>query len=374
MRAGRLTGLRRIPPLVGRVRPDVVLFNSWHGKVADNPRAIDEELRRRDAPFERVWVVEEGSRAPEGATVVRPDSLAYLRRLGAARYIVSNNTLPGYFRKKPGATYVQTWHGGALKRIAFDIERPSFPDSERYLETLGREVAGWDYLVAPSRFSADVFRRAFRYEGEILETGYPRTDLLVSVERERVRARTREELGISPETRAVLYAPTWRDNTAFSTDLDLTALAERLGGGHVVMLRAHKAVAATATIDRHPRLLDVSGRDDVRELLLAADVLVTDYSSVMFDFAVTGKPMLFFTYDLDAYRDALRGFCFDFASEAPGPLVSSGADLIEGLRSLDDVAARYADRYARFRRRHCHLDDGRAAERVVDAVFAGQPA
>ena len=115
----------------------------------------------------------------------------------------------------------------------------------------------------------------------------------------------------------------------------------------------------------------MSDRDDIGELFLAADVLVTDYSSVMFDFAVTRKPILFFTYDLEFYRDELRGFYFDLEEEAPGPLIASSDDLVDALRDIDGVRARYADRYERFHRRFCHLEDGHAAERVVDAVFAG---
>ena len=369
MRAESLPGLRRIPPLVRRVKPDVVLFNSWWGKLADSPKAIAEELRRRDAPLEHVWVLNDESAAPDGATVVRPGSLPFLQQTGRARYIVSNNTLPGYFRKKPATTYVQTWHGTPLKRIGFDIEDPSFADSERYLADLRREVAMWDVLVSPNGFSTEVLRRAFQYEGKIIETGYPRTDVLFASDRDRVRARARGELGIPDGARAVLYAPTWRDDDQFSTQLDFGGLLDGLGDDWVLILRAHSAVAATVATDGHPRLRNASDRDDVGELLLAADVLVTDYSSVMFDFAATGKPMVFFTYDLEHYRDKVRGFCFDFPAEAPGPLVRTTPELLDALRGVDDVAARYAAAHERFRRRFSHLDDGRAAARVVDAVF-----
>ena len=119
----------------------------------------------------------------------------------------------------------------------------------------------------------------------------------------------------------------------------------------------------------HPSVRDVSHHPDIAGLYLAADVLVTDYSSVMFDFAITGKPQLFFTYDLEFYRDELRGFCLDFEAEAPGPLVAETGDLADALLDVDAVHARYADAYAEFRRRYCHLDDGGAAARVVESVF-----
>jgi CDP-glycerol glycerophosphotransferase len=371
MKPGRLPGLRRIPPLLRRVKPDVVLFNSWGGRLADSPKAIAEELRRRDFSLEHVWVLREDSEAPDGCTAVRPGSLGYLEQLGRARYIVSSNVLPSYFRKKKETAYLQTWHGTPLKRIAFDIERPAFEAKDSYVSDLRREVRNWDFLVSPNGFSTDVLRRAFRYDGPILETGYPRNDLLSSPERDAVRARIRRELGIDEGVRAVLYAPTWRDNASFSTELDLTATAAELGDGYVILLRVHRAVADTAAVGDHPGLRNVSARDDVGELFLAADVLVTDYSSVMFDFAVTGKPILLFTYDLEFYRDELRGFYFDLAEEAPGPLIETQPDLIEALRGLHEVQARFAGPYERFRRRFCHLEDGHAAERVVDAVFFG---
>jgi CDP-glycerol glycerophosphotransferase len=302
--------------------------------------------------------------------VVRPGSLAHLEQLGRARYIVSSNVLPGYFRKKRATSYLQTWHGTPLKRIAFDMQDPSFAAGrQRYFAMLEREIANWDFLVSPNPFSTEVLRRAFRYEGEIVETGYPRNDVLSAPDREPMRARLRAELGIADGVRAVLYAPTWRDNASFSTELDLPAMAAELGEGYAILLRAHKAVAATVALDEGSGVLNVSDRDDVAELFLAADVLITDYSSVMFDFAVTGKPMLFFTYDLAWYRDELRGFYFDLEHGAPGPLIDDAGELVDALRHVDRVHAEHAGAYERFHRRFCHLEDGRAAARVVDAFF-----
>ena len=358
-----------MPALARRVEADVVLFSSWWGKLADSPMAIADELRRRDAPLRQVWVLEDVSAAPDGAVAVRPGTVRYLLETGRARYLVSNTTLPGYFRKKSGSTYLQTWHGTPLKRIGFDIERPAFPDSARYLDDLRREVDEWDFLVSPNRFSTEIFRGAFHYQGEIIETGYPRNDVLVGADSKPLRERVRERLGIARGKRAVLYAPTWRDDAQFSTELDTDTLASGLGDGWVVLVRAHTSVASTLELADGPRVRNVSRLDDIGPLLLAADVLVTDYSSVMFDFAATGKPMVFFTYDLERYRDEVRGFYFDLADDAPGPLVRTTTDLVDAVRDVHTSAHDYAAAYARFRQRFCHLDDGRAAARVVDEVF-----
>jgi CDP-glycerol glycerophosphotransferase len=190
--------------------------------------------------------------------------------------------------------------------------------------------------------------------------------------------------GVAPDATLVLYAPTWRDDLLdehgrqdFSLHLDLDELTRRLGPDVQVMVRTHFLVSAERPPIDRPGVLDVSSYPDVSDLYLAADVMVTDYSSTMFDFAVTGKPLLFFTYDLAHYRDTLRGFYFDFERHAPGPLLHTSTDVVDALADLPLVRARYAQAYARFRAAYCHLDDGAAATRVIDRFFVtstGAPA
>ena len=164
---------------------------------------------------------------------------------------------------------------------------------------------------------------------------------------------------------------TWRDDESFALELDLRELIDGLAGEWCLLLRAHKAVADTVEYEPGTGVVNVSHYPDIRDLYLATDVLLTDYSSAMFDFAVTGRPMLFYTYDLAEYRDQVRGFYIDFEHEAPGPLLTTTAEVRDALRELSDVERRYADPYARFVERFCSLEDGRASERVLDAVFAG---
>jgi CDP-glycerol glycerophosphotransferase len=361
MRLGRIPGLRQVPAWLRRVDAETVLFESWQGAYSDNPRAISEGLTRRRPDLSRRWATE--------ADGLPPNSRQYLAALGRARYLVTNLHMPAYYRKKPGTLYLQTWHGTPLKRIGFDIGRPAFPARKRFEDDLRRDVARWDVLISPNRFSTDVFRRAFGYDGRIVETGYPRNDVLRSPEAGQIRETVRRRLGLSNGTRAVLYAPTWRDNESFSLELDLEQLRSRLGDGWIVLLRAHTRVADTVDPRASGGAVNVSAYPDIRDLYLAADVLVTDYSSVMFDFAVTGKPMLFYTYDLAEYRDEIRGFYFDFEREAPGPLLATTEEVTDALEGLDSAESRYAEPYAQFLQRFCYLEDGRASERVIDAVF-----
>jgi CDP-glycerol glycerophosphotransferase len=155
----------------------------------------------------------------------------------------------------------------------------------------------------------------------------------------------------------------------FRLPFDVGAFTEQLGDDHVLLLRLHYMLTSRFKAAEHPAVRDVSFYADISRLYLAADVLVTDYSSAMFDFAITGRPILFFTYDLDDYRDRARGFYFDFTPVAPGPLLSTTQEVLDALRGLTAVNERFADAYARFRERFCHLEDGHASDRVLDRLL-----
>jgi CDP-glycerol glycerophosphotransferase len=222
-------------------------------------------------------------------------------------------------------------------------------------------------------------RRAFRYEGEICEYGYPRNDQMCRPDAPELAAKVRERLGLDPAKRVVLYAPTWRDNQVYANGrryrfdmrLDLERAWQALGEDHVILVRGHHHMADDVTAGMRPGFaLNVTAYPDITQLYLVSDVLVTDYSSAMFDYAVTGRPMLFFTYDLAEYRDNLRGFYFDFEAEAPGPLLATSAEVIEAIGDIDSVASRYGEAYQRFAATFCPLDDGKAAARVCDRLFA----
>ena len=371
---GRALGARTLQRL-GTPSPRRVFYNSFNGQFSDSPRAIYEELVRRDGDLQHTWIGNGGGEFPPTVATVAPYSLGYLRAAARAGFIVSNRQLPNNYRKRPGTTYLQTWHGTPLKRIGFDNDR--WKEKPRGLEHMARDFAKWDFLVSQNPFSTEIFRRAFRFEGEILETGYPRNDALNAPSAAATRARVRENLGIEDGVRAILYAPTWRDNVVddrgalkFSLALDADRLEAALGTDHRLLVRLHYLLTSAPVGGLGTFVRNVSSYPDIRDLYLAADVLVTDYSSAMFDFAVTGKPIVFFPYDLDEYRDSVRGFYFDLEAEAPGPVCRTAQGVIEAIRHLDSVHASYAAQYVRFRDRFCPFDDGGAAARVVDRVIA----
>jgi CDP-glycerol glycerophosphotransferase len=291
--------------------------------------------------------------------------------LEAADVVVSNchvDLVP--WRKQPGAIYLQTWHGTPLKRI--HRSALTHPD-DAVMDALDAEIGRWDHLVSPSPAATGLLRSAFGYAGHVLETGYPRNDALVGPDAATRRTEVRRQLGIADGTTVVLYAPTYRDDDlaggAGRLGLDPEALVDRLGPGHLLLLRRHYYLGHQRGVADTARVRDVSAHAEIADLHLAADVLVTDYSSSLFDFAVTGKPIVLFAYDLEHYRDELRGFTLDLATEMPGPVVLETGALAEALSDLPCLRGRWAERYAAFQQRFCHLEDGHASERVLDAVW-----
>ncbi|MGY1814402.1 CDP-glycerol glycerophosphotransferase family protein [Blastococcus sp. SYSU D00820] len=351
-----------------------IVYTSFRGLFSDSPRAIFEALRERGDDVTHTWLTSPaGEHAfPADVETVPFGSPASIAALEAADVVVSNDHIPLDWEKRPEATYIQTWHGTPLKRIHNDVRWAP----EGRLAYLEHDIARWDHLLSPNPVSTPRFRKAFGFDGPVHETGYPRNDLLNSPQRDQVRAALRAELGIAEGTRVVLYTPTWRDDLVFEGQgpdfafpVDLADFADRLGGDSVLLLRLHNMVSSRLEpIDGMP-VRDVSAHPDIRDLYLAADCLVTDYSSTMFDFAITGKPILFFTYDLADYRDRLRGFYFDLEDVAPGPMLSTSEELVTALGDLDAVAAAHAERYREFRETFCSLEDGHATQRVLDLFF-----
>ncbi|MFJ6851238.1 CDP-glycerol glycerophosphotransferase family protein [Streptomyces sp. NPDC091271] len=359
---------------------DAVLYSSFDGRqYSDSPRAVHEELVRRRTEVEHLWVVrDQQAVVPAGVRAVALHSAEWHEALARSRWIVTNTQLPEWFERAEGQFVVQTWHGTPLKRIGRDLAGTAFADTA-YMESMPRRAAQWSVLVSPNRFSTPVLRRAFGHTGEVLECGYPRNDLLYASDRAKVAAAVRQSLAVPEGKRVVLYAPTWREDRpkqsglyGLDLQLDLEQARKALGDDHVLLVRRHYLVGGSIPEDDFVR--DVSRHPDVAELMLISDVLVTDYSSLMFDFAQTGRPMLFHTYDLEHYRDTLRGFCFDFENRAPGPLITDSASVVEALRDPEAATAGHREAYAGFREAFCDLDDGTAAAQVVDRMLKGAQA
>ncbi|MFE9422203.1 CDP-glycerol glycerophosphotransferase family protein [Kitasatospora sp. NPDC006697] len=358
------------------LRETVLYMTAGGGTYSGSPRAIHQELVRRGLPLEHLWTVDDGQAdLPESARALRQWSPEWFEAMATTKYLVTSAQLPDFFVVRPDQVVLQTWIGTPLKRIGHDFEKIWFIDSN-YLKHLDREVPQWSKLVSGSSFASPVLRSAFKFEGELLETGYPHNDVLFSADREKRAAEVRRRLGLPEGKKVVLYAPTYREDRkrpqgGYQIDLRLDVAAARaaLGEDQVLLVRPHANCFGLVPEAGNGYVWDVSRYPDMADLLLVADVLVTDYSASVFDFVNTGRPVLFFTYDLEHYRDNLCGFTLDFEREAPGPLLRTSEELVEALGRVDQVAAEHRAAYDRFRERYADLDDGRAAARVVDNLL-----
>ena len=358
------------------IEPDLAVFAAyWYRGYSCNPRAIYEKLRE-EAPWVRgVWIVEPqhaGSFPPEVEHVVA-GTRDYYRLIARAKYFVNNVNFPNEFVKREGTIHVQTHHGTPLKTMGLDL-REAYVASERMnFDRLLERAARWDYSISSNEFSTRIWKRVYPVRFETLEIGYPRNDVLVNAEQAQID-RIRGELGIAPgQTRCSSRRRTASICPTYVPTVDLERLAEELGPEYVILKRAHYFYDGEVEPEesRAGNILDVTSHASIEDLCLAADVLLTDYSSVMFDYAVLDRPIVVHAPDWDEYR-RLRGTYFDLLAEPPGVVTTSDDELVAAFRSgavRGDEASRLR---AAFRARFASLDDGHAAERVVRKVWLSQ--
>ncbi|MDQ3889414.1 MAG: bifunctional glycosyltransferase family 2 protein/CDP-glycerol:glycerophosphate glycerophosphotransferase [Actinomycetota bacterium] len=383
-RAGATSVLRRgaleryyRTQLLRPVEPELAVFAAyWYRGYACNPRALYEKLGELAPSIRGVWIVNEDALAsmPAGVDCVVAGTPAYYSTIARAKYLVNNVNFPNELVKREGTVHVQTHHGTPLKKMGLDLREAFVAGSRMNFELLLRRCARWDYSISSNPYSTFVWERACPARYETLEVGYPRNDVLVNATTADVdRART--ELGIPGGATAILYAPTHREyRKRFVPTLDLGGVADELGSDYVIMTRLHYFYGSDPRLrelDDAGRIIDVSAHPSVERLCLAADVLLTDYSGTMFDYAVLDRPIVIHAPDWDVYR-TLRGTYFDLLAEPPGIVTRSDDELVRAFGS-GDVWSDGADRLrAAFRARFCALDDGAAAERVVRRVWLGQ--
>lgn len=354
--------------------PGTMFFESFGGNtVSGSPKEIDRVVASHDPKIQRVWSVRDSSiSVPEGARAVVVGSEEWLRHLATSEVLVNNNNFPHYFKKANGQRYIQTWHGTPLKRIGNDV--PGVNLSLRYRALMQKEAEHeWDLLLAQSPWAAQRLAEAFAYEGPIFAQGYPRNDPLNDPARlESARRQVKTLYGIGEAQSVVLYAPTWRDNLKDVNGrysrvdfLGLEATASALGDDYVILYRGHANSVFSDRSLPSAGVIDVSLHPDVNDLISASDMLLTDYSSIMFDYVVTGKPIAFIAPDLEQYRDETRGFYFDFESMAPGLILRDGPSAVRWIKGATKASYEHSEKYARFVEKFAPLDDGRAVQRLV---------
>src|SRR5690606_36606293 len=217
-------------------------------------------------------------------------------------------------------------------------------NTEKYKRNFLFEASKWDYLISPNRYSTEIFQRAFGFQKTIVESGYPRNDFLITHNDPETIKKIKQQMNLPLDKKIILYAPTWRDNQyyakgkyKFDLQLDLKKMQSIFGDNYIFLLRLHYLVAENLDLSPYQNFAyDFSKHDDIRDLYLISDILITDYSSVFFDYAILKRPMVFFVFDIDDYRDRLRGFYFDFEKYAPGPLVKTTDELIAEIQKIEE--------------------------------------
>jgi CDP-glycerol glycerophosphotransferase (TagB/SpsB family) len=372
---------KKVFTLVGMLPADnkLVMFESFLGKqFSCNPRAIYEYLQTNHPEYKLVWSVDKryaDDFKRKNLPYIERFSVKWLFHMARARYWVSNSRLPLWIPKPAHTIYLQTWHGTPLKKLAMDMEEVHMPgtNTETYKNNFYKESRNWDYLISPNRYSTEIFKRAFQFDKEMIESGYPRNDYLLQFNNEESIMQVKRRLKLPLDKKIVLYAPTWRDNEfygkgryKFDIKLDMEKMQEELGEEYIIILRMHYLISENLDLTKLKGFAyNFSHHEDIRELYLISDQLITDYSSVFFDYANLKRPMIFFAYDIASYRDQLRGFYFDFEKEAPGPIVKTTDQVIEQIRHLENQPLNYQD----FHQTFCYLEEGISSERVVKAVF-----
>lgn len=356
-----------------------MVFESFYGKqYSDNPRALYEYAKEHYSDYHLIWTATKES-APlfeeAGIPYVMNNSIRALFVQARARYWILNTRMVPWKIPPRHTTVIQTWHGTPLKKLGLDIEEVTMPGvtTSEYYEQFLHDTQKWDYLIAPNEYSLNIFRHAFHIPTErMIPSGYPRNDVLhyvTSYDTERMKC----QLGLDPNKKVILYAPTWRDDEnqgqgqyQMNLALDIDLLREALQDEAYLLIRSHYLISQH-DVAGDEFIIDVSSYPEISDLYIASDLLITDYSSVFFDYALLKRPMIFYAYDYDKYKENTRGFYFDYHT-VPGPIVQTNEELLEIIQESLYTQSLHPN-HLTFLNQYGHWEDGHAAEQVFDMVM-----
>ena len=366
------------------VKDNVIMFESSNGRnYTGNPRYIYEEMVRQglDNEYNCVWsLTDTNIPIPGNCTKIKRPGMKFLFYSLRSKFWIFDSRHQYYLKKNKNTRYIQTWHGTPLKKLALDMDKVNSSettDIEDYKAKFKKNSSLWDYLISQNSYSSKIFKRAFAFDGEMLEIGYPRNDILINENNETKINEIKERLNIDKDKKIILYAPTWRDNEfhkkgiyKFATEMDFNAMKNALSDEYVLIVKFHYLVKDEINWDEYRDfIIECNEMWDIQELYLISDILITDYSSVMFDYALLNRPILFFTYDLDFYKDNLRDFYFDI-NTVPGPLIETTEDLVDFIKnnSKEDYFEKYGTKYQAFKETYNEFDKGSSCQSVIELV------
>lgn len=368
------------------IHKGLVLFESFNGKLpTDNPYAIYQELVKQTEKKNLYWGIKkdrikEARKQYPDLNLVPRFSIKWLWLATRANFWVFNSRMPNWLKKNKETIYIQTWHGTPLKKLGTDIQEVAMPgtDTEKYKNNFIFEASRWDYLIAPNEYSEKIFKQAFQFRNHMLEIGYPRNDELVNNRNNEQRQQELKKKIIGKDNgRVILYAPTWRDDYfikkgsyKFFMPFDLEKTLNCLEEDDTLIIRPHYLVGDSIDIKGYEDRVKVCMNEAINDLYLISDLLITDYSSVMFDFAILKRPMLFYPYDMAHYKEKLRGFYLDY-NEVPGPIAENEAHFYKFLREfvLYGQFPQYEVKTRAFEQLFCSWEYGNASQRVSQLIL-----
>ena len=380
----------KINTLGKKVDNNVLIFCSFNGKsYSCSPKAIYEYIvsEPKYSTYKFVWSFREPEKYKfleknKNTIVVKHNSKKYQKYLAIAKYWIFNYKIPDYIYPKKNQVFVQCWHGTPLKRLGCDLQH--FDNVLNTIEEMKKrykiEAEKFTYFLSPSKFASEKFISAWNLkeigkEDIIIEEGYPRNDFLFNYTGKDIM-KIKKRLGIEKDNRKIiLYAPTYRSDQhssnegyVYKEELDFEHLKQKIGDKYIILFRPHYFIANNFDFEKFKGFVyDVSKIDDINYLYIISDILITDYSSVFFDFANLKRPIIFYMYDLEHYRDKSNGFYIDL-NELPFKITQTQEELEKEIAKAD-MNFKYDESYKKFNERYNYLDDGQASRRVVEKML-----
>ena len=372
-----------IPP-----NENIILFESSNGRnYTGNPKSVYEEILNQglDKEIKCVWSFDQTNTEIKGnAKKVKRSFFKFLYySLRSGAWVFDSRHLY-YLRKNKKTKYIQTWHGTPLKKLGLDmdyIDMSGNQDIKQYHDDFRKNTSLWQYLISQNSYSSEIFRHAFDFKGEMLEIGYPRNDILINKNNAEDIDEIKTRLNIPKDKKVILYAPTWRDNEyyekgkyKFATEMDFDQMKSELSDEYVLIVKFHYLVKENIDWSKYDDFVIECDADwDIQELYLISDMMITDYSSVMFDYSLLKRPMIFYAYDLENYKNNLRDFYFDMINEVPGPICLTNDEMIGFIKNYTEESYKmeFGEKYKNWSEKFNTFDDGNASKKVIDLIRNG---
>ncbi|RTX82269.1 CDP-glycerol glycerophosphotransferase family protein, partial [Staphylococcus piscifermentans] len=356
--------------LLPKNKKKVIYYSYWGDQYSCSPKAVYETLEKKYPKYKNIWIMNDVNLPIKGnGQVVKKNSLKYWFHLATAKYFIQNTNMPVDYKKRRGQKEVQTFHGTFMKTMGFDTPEFKFETRQNKIDQFQKKINNWDYVSVPSDYMTSKARSAFNTNVKSIPSGFPRNDMIFDALNH--TESIKKSLNIPSNKKIILYAPTWREGKSSDIKLDIENMQKQLGNDFILLVRAHYMVSNNMDIRQYyPFAINVSNYPSIEELYAISDVLITDYSSVMFDYAYLKRPMLFYAYDLEKYLYSERGTYLDYEKIVPGPVIRNTDALIDELQNLNSLNSRYKDKYQQFYDEFCQYGrDGDASETVIKTLF-----